>query len=418
MASEIYLYKNGSTASLPETITNHSHPIPPHGVLFVKFLCYQALAVPISCVGIFGNLMCIWVWTRKKMHSSTSYYLVVLAVSDLFYLLIINLVVLLPDWLQVNNQTFTNLFKGKSQVEVLHIAIGQPIIDVISNISVFSVVAFTIERYIAIKYPMKRMRLCTRARAKCILCSGALAVILLHIPSFLEHVPWMKRLGYRDSVYYRIGYNWGAALLFTITPLLVLTIFNTMLIYSVLNSKKVRRSMTTSARRPETFSSNSTYSTTAHQLARASSDRTYTESNYAVLTLTIIFLVMVFFLCHGPAAVVLCISTYRGYMKLITRQEQNSWSIAFAIANLLSMLSSSLNFLVYSVLSATFRKTALQSLWLYGKKSKTSLNNTGTVHSHDIRNMHERSTSQPLSKTKEDSPLLPRSEATQLITST
>lgn len=368
-------------------------PLGNHKLCVAHFICYQVLGFIISLIGIFGNVICICVWTRKKMHwnvSSTSYYLVALAISDLLYLLTINLIVLLPKWLMPYDNHYAWVFTQSKHTDVIP-HIGQPMIDIFSNMSVFSVVAFTVERYIAITYPMKGLVLCTPKRARYILLTGMLTVVMLHIPGILEQVPSINTLGYLRSASFTIGYNWGVmALLFALTPLLTLCVFNTLLVRSVLLSKQNRKSMVTITR--------------TRSLEKE-------RRGYVILTITIIVVVIIFFLCHTPAAIILCVYSYREHMDLIkSTSEEDKWMMAFAGANLLAMLGSSLNFLVYSMLSASFRKTAKNLVpWLpcaKSRRTKTISNSANTGKLNSESSSKSSSSSKP-QKGNEDLPLLP-----------
>lgn len=318
-------------------------------VLLAKFLCFQALAIPFSILGILGNIISIHVWTRKRMNwgmSSTSCYLVALACSDMIYLLVINILVLLPKWMKFDNNgdlvpVFTNLDQMSS--------IGQPLINVFSNISIYLVVAFTMERFIAVTFPMKGMVLCTPKRAKYIISGIVVTVTLLHIPDFLAMMPNMDK--FHESSFYQIGYNWGVVvLLFAVVPILLLSIFNTMLIRSVIISNRSRKRMMQNQR--------------------------CANSDQVVMTMTVILLVVLFFLFHTPAAIALCIWTYRKHANLIkTTSENNRWSLVFYSINFLTIFNYSLNFLAYSVTSYRFRRTTAE-LFGFSKPVRHSCNTT------------------------------------------
>ena len=340
-----------STAELNFTNTAH------YSVSLAGFLCFQALGIPFSILGILGNIISIYVWTRKRMHwgmSSTSCYLVALACSDMIYLLTVNIVVLLPNWMRFDkDHNLVPVFS--SDLQPMR-KIGQPIINVFSNISIYLVVAFTMERFIAVTFPMKGRVMCTPKRAKYIIAAIAITVPLLHIPDFLTLMPYMKN--FEDSTFYEIGYNWGVmVLLFAVVPILLLLVFNTMLIRSVVLSGKSRREMT-------------------HNRLHAGHNR-----GHAVLTLTVIIIVVFFILIHTPAAIALCIYTYRAHVQLIVEQsEKNQWSLVFHSINFLTIFNYSLNFLAYSVTSLKFRQTTGE---LFGFKSARSPQTSGTTISRD-----------------------------------
>lgn len=347
---------------------------PPHYVLLSQFICYQLLGIPISTMGIIGNIICIYVWTRKSMQwgcSSTSYYLVALAFTDLSYLLIMSFFLLLPRYLRYVDGHFMQLLDLPHSMEIWF-KMAAPVSDVFANFGVFTVVAFTIERYIAITFPLRGMIMCTPKRARCILAIGLGIVTILHIPDLLEQLPEMHKYGYSENSLYKIGYNWGVMVtLFAAIPLLTLIIFNLLLVRSVIKSEKIR-----------------------HKLAAATAKKDSIDigeqKSYTVLTGTVISVVIIFLICHAPAGTILCITTYRQQMQWMKHTEQHRWDIAYIAANLLAMLNSSLNFIIYSLLSTKFRSVALHLLlpckaW-YKKKRQS---HTIVSESHCVKNRNE-----------------------------
>lgn len=56
--------------------------------------------------------------------------------------------------------------------------------SVCAFVSVWLIVAFTVERFIAVQYPLHRPHMCTVARAKAIVCCIAAFSIIIHIYTF------------------------------------------------------------------------------------------------------------------------------------------------------------------------------------------------------------------------------------------
>ena len=325
---------------------------------WANFLCYQLLGFPISVFGVFGNVMSIWVWTRQSMQwgtSSTSCYLVTLSCSDMFYLLTTNLGLLLPNWMRYTQDGFQPLFTAPAQKLVVK-SVFTPIVDTLSNVSFYLVVAFTVERWIAVNYPILSLAICRPQRARYIILCVIAAVIVLHIPEYIENVPALQKRGYSESKGYNIGYNWGVMVLFfAVTPLALLSVFNTLLVREVLLSKRSRANLTQANK----------------------------DNAYMAVTITIILVVVLSFICHTPAATILVVFTYREQRQLITAQEKSKWKVAFAIANLLSIINSSVNFLLYSAFSAKFRITCCKlicpKLYKHDRQNGVKFNRDATI---------------------------------------
>jgi hypothetical protein len=120
--------------------------------------------------------LAIIVLTKRRMiMSSTNNYLVALAIVDLAYLtltLIIN---------TLQNPCFTNI----SLSEIV-LTICRPIADFSSNSSVWLTVTFTVERWVAITYPLQSRTWCTVHRARKIILSVICASLICTLPSAFE----------------------------------------------------------------------------------------------------------------------------------------------------------------------------------------------------------------------------------------
>lgn len=111
----------------------------------------------LSCV-VFLN-------THLKMRSS-SYYLAALSAADFGFLATLLLV-----WL--NNNVGVQVYNKDGWCQGLVY-----ISSVCSFLSVWLIVAFTVERFIAVQYPLHRPHMCTVARAKAIVaCLGVIALL-------------------------------------------------------------------------------------------------------------------------------------------------------------------------------------------------------------------------------------------------
>ncbi|CAG9819627.1 unnamed protein product [Phaedon cochleariae] len=123
----------------------------------------------IVVVGVVGNFLSFLVLltTHLKVRSS-SYYLAALAVTDSGYLACILLVYCssngVVDWFHQD---------GFCQLWVY-------LTYVCSFLSVWFIVAFTVERFIAVRYPLRKPYVCTVSRAKMIVLSLTCVAFLLH----------------------------------------------------------------------------------------------------------------------------------------------------------------------------------------------------------------------------------------------
>lgn len=122
-------------------------------------------------IGLVGNLLsCIvFLTTHLKMRSS-SYYLAALAFADFGFLTVLLVVYL-------SNNAGLELFNKEGWCQTMVY-----VSSVCSNLSVWLIVAFTVERFIAVQYPLQRPQMCTVSRAKCIVL--ALTIVAMVSQSY------------------------------------------------------------------------------------------------------------------------------------------------------------------------------------------------------------------------------------------
>lgn len=121
-------------------------------------------------IGCAGNVLSVLVFFLTNLRKqSSSYYLAALGISDTCFLLITFI-----EWLSLYNitvyhqpgycQTFTYMS------------------SVFAFLSVWFVVGFTVERFIAVQYPLKRQTMCSVRRAKIVLVVLTLAASVMNTP--------------------------------------------------------------------------------------------------------------------------------------------------------------------------------------------------------------------------------------------
>ena len=122
----------------------------------------------IIIIGLLGNATSFAVFVGGGLrHLSSSVYLAALAVSDSGFL-----ISLLISWLNYVNIDLYH-FNGWCQT-------FNYLTFVFSFLSVWFVVSFTVERYIAICYPLKRQEMCTSKRAIVVVCTLSVLAALMY----------------------------------------------------------------------------------------------------------------------------------------------------------------------------------------------------------------------------------------------
>lgn len=143
-------------------------------------LMIQMYYVPFIIVsGSIGNILSVIVFSKTKLKKlSSSYYLAALAVSDTGFL-----IVLMFNWLSgrgvqlYNKPMWCQFFQFSSALFIF--------------LSVWFVVAFTVERFIAVMYPLKRQTMCTIRRAKIVLSALSICGLIFCSPVLIfSSVVW------------------------------------------------------------------------------------------------------------------------------------------------------------------------------------------------------------------------------------
>ncbi|XP_034948966.1 thyrotropin-releasing hormone receptor-like [Chelonus insularis] len=184
----------------------------------------------IILVGFVGNLLSCIVFlnTHLKMRSS-SYYLAALATTDFSFL-----VSLLFVWL--NSQIGWRVFNKDGWCEVIVYVSA-----VCSSLSVWLIVAFTVERFIAVQYPLQRPYICTVARAKTIILILVILALGCHSYVFVTAGVIKSRDGSEDICDLKLEYlevmriiNITDTVASLIAPLILIVVMNTMIMRNFL----------------------------------------------------------------------------------------------------------------------------------------------------------------------------------------
>ncbi|CAF0751765.1 unnamed protein product [Didymodactylos carnosus] len=295
--------------------------------------------------GVTGNILAIIVLTKRRMiMSSTNNYLMILALVDIFYLLLT----------MTLNVAAHPCFIHRSSSEIIS-TIARPIADWSSNASVWLTVTFTIERWVAITYPLQSRTWCTVYHARRIISGVLFAALIATLPSAFEtklvRVKNNQTNSYRieaqhtsllkSKLYQKFYFNFVTFAIIWI-PLILLFIFNTILIVYVHRSKK-----------------SSQNSIDGIKLRRH--HRT-TQNEQRKTTIMLIAVVIVFTVCQIPQAISLTIASYNEELAISTKL-----LIYNNFANSLVALNASINFVLYCCFSDRFRSTFRSSFSFLNK---------------------------------------------------
>nr|XP_034195962.1 thyrotropin-releasing hormone receptor-like [Osmia lignaria]XP_034195964.1 thyrotropin-releasing hormone receptor-like [Osmia lignaria]XP_034195965.1 thyrotropin-releasing hormone receptor-like [Osmia lignaria]XP_034195966.1 thyrotropin-releasing hormone receptor-like [Osmia lignaria] len=217
-----------------------------HPLYFLLDFFHQYYIPSIILLGLVGNLLSCVVFLNTHLRiRSSSYYLAALATADFGFL-----VTLLLVWL--NNTLGWKVFNKDGWCETLVYVSA-----VCSSLSVWLIVAFTVERFIAVQYPLHRPHICTIARAKTIVLVLVILALTSHSYSFVtagvvssrdgeeycdlkvEYLETMKIISIIDSI---------ASL---IVPLVLIIVMNTMIMRNLLRfSRRFKQTSASSTDSP------------------------------------------------------------------------------------------------------------------------------------------------------------------------
>ncbi|KAA0197981.1 FMRFamide receptor [Fasciolopsis buskii] len=212
----------------------------------VVTICLKGLFAPICIVGIVANSLNIVVLTRAWMSSSTNIYLTAVAVIDLLYLV---LSLLFSLWFHPQMQVYETFARATTLI--------RPSANLCSNTTTWLTLCFTMERYVAVSYPILGRRICTQRRARCAVVCIVIFSTVVTLPDYLTYNV-IRPVSNSSQAYQivtspiydtldQIGYSYINQAVFVFIPMILLIAFNTLLIRSVLRASKGRKSLAQSA---------------------------------------------------------------------------------------------------------------------------------------------------------------------------
>ncbi|XP_058793250.1 thyrotropin-releasing hormone receptor [Phymastichus coffea] len=191
-------------------------------------------------LGSLGNCLSVYVVFASKMRrTSSSFYLAALAVSDTGFLASIFVAWLGLSWTNVqimNKQGFCQFFVYLT--------------NVCSFLSAWFVVAFTLERFVAVCYPLHRQWICTVNRAKLLLSGVTFAGLVLCSPVLVYSGPRLMDNTTREQCHIEEGWdsvasavNYLDTILTFALPFCIIFVLNSLIVKTVWRVDSVRTSL-------------------------------------------------------------------------------------------------------------------------------------------------------------------------------
>ena len=323
-----------------------------------RYICQMWLSFPISIFGIFGNCFSILVFNRYKQSKPTTLLLKSIAVTGTF-ILILN--ILLGPLREFNFNIYNHVISHTFRIlfTCLHIC---------RLTHTWLTVLLTVERYIAVTQPFKAQIICSYKHTK--FCIGFIIVFMVFfsIPRFFEY----KRVTFEEAPtgfaesqmmknqVYMIVYRIFLSLFITYIIPIILLIFLNIKITTVLRwankqhtsfflfkNHKTEIKLNTNTERPRTEKVN----TQNYRRHKSNSFNEMTQS----LTIIAVIVVTVFIVCNLAVLCSQVIYSIEVSIKETKDHLELSRRIMANVSNVLSTISSSVNFIIYCQFSTRFR---------------------------------------------------------------
>ena len=303
---------------------------------FYRFIVETIVSGIIIGVGIVSNSLAVVVFWKDSIKTSASFLFQSLALADTAFLLLAIPAIPVRSYI-----IYTVGLKMWKMYELIYV---WSCVQVGRTASVWVVVLFAVNRYIAVCFPLKSLRWCTISKVKKQLAIVLIFSLLVNIPWFVEakivYVTFDNGTTYTSIAYYRDFATMDVFVIYyklvfynTVisgTPLVILTVLNIRLMIALKTSR--RNQMDILSRRQQ-------------------------HDNNA--TLLLIIVVVVFITCQLPAVINFAIlestshqaSGWGGYQLYVT-----------PVTNALVLLNSAVNFVIYAVFNKRFRHVLTQTV--------------------------------------------------------
>ena len=342
-----------------------------YDTLQFQYYAWGIVGSIIAAMGIIGNTLSIIVLSNRRMHSSTSWYLIALAVFDSLVLISLFLFMSLPT-VFIATGKLESYFQAYPYMHPY----AYPTALTAQTCSIYTTVAFTVERYIAVCMPLKAAKMCTVSRARKTILTIIVLSIIYNIPRMLE----FKTVVFVDettntttaqyvftdlgsnSTFRHIYFIYMQLVVMLAIPFVLLAVLNTLLIRAVKRSE-----MTTGKVNTKTKKENS-------------------------LTIMLIAVIVVFMICQVPSI------ADNIFMATLSQELQLSpvYVKFTCISSLMVIMNSAINFYLYCVFGKKFRRVFCRIFCkCYLRATKSLLeNNTSIMYNSKRSNKSTRNTQQ------------------------
>lgn len=342
----VYTMRDLTSNSTPGNSTTSS-PVPSDADYYFVWVYVSPW---ILLIGVVGNILTLLVMTRRRMRgSSTCVYLSAIAVADSLALLFR----IPPEFFEAAGIViFKDLSRWTCKVEKFSFYTA-------SDVAIWILVAFTVDRLIAVALPLIKYNVCPPRRA----ASICVMVVVVAIGKNL-HVFWTRGVvklsdGHvmvcgRPEPYTYFEQHvrpWLAFVLVSALPFIVISVCNCLIIYALLRAHRQR---TVALQRSATMTDNDKPEDTSAQAQPMQSRRAvFTQTSLMCIAASLAFVI-----CVTPSIV---LTMGRHSWKFAGGVTQTVYFASRAVVHQLSCLNHAVNFFLYCITGQRFR-TELMAL--------------------------------------------------------
>ncbi|KAL3859749.1 hypothetical protein ACJMK2_009947 [Sinanodonta woodiana] len=289
-------------------------------------------------VGTFGNLFSFIILIRHVRKVSTYNYLTVLAIMDILVLY----VGLLQLWIGELTDEIVN--QGRWLCKIV-IFLGY----VSSDASVWLIIAVTVERFIAVCFPLKAYAMCNIRKARCIIFCVICLICIINVHFFwtvdLKSVSSNDTVGRKceasdnHKVLVEVVWPWVDAAIYSFLPFVVITILNSLIVRQVFSAKQKRHQLQYILRSPKS-------------VTRTMPSRNQGEGSKK-LTCMLMSVSCTFLITTLPMNICLIV---RAFWYSNDVKNYATFTLLTTIAKLLMYTNHSINFFLYCATGRKFRK--------------------------------------------------------------
>jgi len=310
-----------------------------------RFYIEGVALLPISIVGIIGNALSMIVLSCPEMQNNFNHLLIGLSSFDTIYLLLSTLIFAMPK-----------LSDNYAMYLLPHIMpIGYGFAHIGRVGSVFMTLSVTLERFFAIVYPLKRLRLKT-----ILIAVSTFVSVVYNIPRFLEFETILQvdtnstnnesmyqfaATGLRmNTIYIQVYVVWMKFIFVEMFPYIIIIVLNALIILRIRKAVKERQSMTVEM---------------SAEVNEATHGQQKKDKNMAIV---LICIVVMFILCQSLKIIPDIFEAFFCDHSNDTSACQSPFSleILISVSHLMLAVNSASNFLIYMLRGDKFRQFFFQ----------------------------------------------------------